>query len=355
MESNIYICAAQSYKFGLDFLLKHIESQDYPFEDSHGFLRMAIICIHNTLELLIKARLMQVNELLIISNIGERDLLDAIKIIANEESEYFMYKKIYSSTSNIKTIDYRESLDRYFRLFDEDSATKEHLIEIGNYRNSVTHLGIDKNPIEHHEIYRMLLICIELIEDKILYGIDLDEPSLDLFLESEDLSLTLIYKLKSELKELIPLYYSWHIDDYRIDIENAINSDDYKNILTENNLTLEYSFVSEEFTNAKLIIKSGDDNVIELKVCCDIYAEILELNFMFKDKVSLLLIDLNKSIYYYSKDFIDEELVYENNYWNDKSIFVCSKYTNTESDYSNIERYLLKMLKNANYYRMKSN
>ena len=166
--------AIDTLRFGLDFYWKYLQLEDKYNEENPGYLKMAVICIQNSLELFIKKILSNYNELLIYDDLSNKKLLEIFMINKNEYKNMPLDYFIINQTK-IHTIDYTNLISR-FRIICELNEFQYNTLEnIGQLRNKITHFGIDK-VMDFHEVIvtinNSLDLISELIYDELKTGKD---------------------------------------------------------------------------------------------------------------------------------------------------------------------------------------
>ncbi|RAZ66956.1 hypothetical protein [Planococcus maitriensis] len=182
MEFHLLENGINSLKIGINFYNKF---QDYYYDtdtsayefDENSYLKLALLNIHHSVEILTKKTLSDVNELLIYSDISSKsNLLEYI----NFENEIVvpLYEALTVADAQVYTIDYSESIKRLKVIF---GGMKEEyfetLIGIGQLRNQITHLGISK-PIDSHTIVGAINRTLEFIKSFFLEFRQLSENQL---------------------------------------------------------------------------------------------------------------------------------------------------------------------------------
>ncbi|OLN21638.1 hypothetical protein BTO30_13815 [Domibacillus antri] len=151
-----------SLKFGLEHYNKYLLLEDKYDSSNPGYLKMAVICIHNCLELFSKKALSNQNELLIYKDLSNPLLLDLLKHKRENERDIPMDWYAISDQINIITIDYIDCIKRLRSIFDISESEYKNLEAMGYLRNKVTHFGIDKS-IDFHEILSVINNALEFI------------------------------------------------------------------------------------------------------------------------------------------------------------------------------------------------
>jgi len=149
---------------GVRFYKMYLTNGISDFEE-HSCLKLAVICIHNAIEILSKKMLSDVNELLIYKEMSET-LLEFI----GKQCKYFnetgyqmeLHDSLISGDADVFTIEYRECIKRIKIIFCIDDKYIDDLIQLGNIRNKITHFGLDRD-IDYHNILGVLNRTLDFI------------------------------------------------------------------------------------------------------------------------------------------------------------------------------------------------
>ncbi len=165
MKMKMVDNAVDSLQIVLRSVHRWIHSQE---RDGDRYLKISITFLHNAIELLIKAMLVKKDEFSIYKE-NQLEGIKQAKEIANEEGisldEYLI------NNLDIKTLEYSKLLDKYEEQFVCDEKTKDVLIKLGHYRNSITHFGIDcsQNLIDlYNVIYESFNIILNVFYDDLI-------------------------------------------------------------------------------------------------------------------------------------------------------------------------------------------
>ena len=165
---NIDRTAVSTLQFGLElyekFLNSYNEIEDYD-EYNLNNIRFATIAIHNSIELLSKKLLSNIDDFLILDlNLeDDKDLAQSIlRCYLNHKN-----KKINLINSLIhekfKTIEYSKCIKIIYNMFyfnGFDNRYKDRLDKLGEYRNELIHIGINKNI----EIYKLMIVINDSLD-----------------------------------------------------------------------------------------------------------------------------------------------------------------------------------------------
>lgn len=149
-----------SLRFGLSFYERYLLIED-KYEDHPGYLKMAVMCIHNAVELFLKKMLANENELLIYKDMSDKNLLNIIARRRHQKRQlpldYYLLGEI-----SVMTVDYSELVRRAAIIWSLNDSDYEFLIQLGTIRNKLAHLGIDR-LIDFHEALIVLNSVLELL------------------------------------------------------------------------------------------------------------------------------------------------------------------------------------------------
>lgn len=161
-----------SLKAGITFYSKYLHSEMYGEEEPDlwfNHLKIAVICIHNTIEIFTKKSLTDVNELLIYKDISDPKLLETIKLNREGEEEIPLHYALINNETDILTISYTECIKRMNHLFDLTITELQDLYELGKVRNKILHFGLSKP--DYYKILglvnRLLLFVIDFFYEEI--------------------------------------------------------------------------------------------------------------------------------------------------------------------------------------------
>lgn len=139
-------------------------------EKDNTRLKLTIIFLHNSIELLLKSILINKNELLIYENLPSNKL-DEYNKIKNSSNKTLSLDEFLIKKEGIKTINYTKLINTYCNTFDADKKTKIVLFNLGKLRNSVTHFGIDKSDDFEDmliTIYESINIILYVLYEKLV-------------------------------------------------------------------------------------------------------------------------------------------------------------------------------------------
>lgn len=160
MEISIKDNAINSLEIGLEFynkFLDNINTLDISIRH-YGNLKFTVIAIHNTIELLTKAVLLDVNEFLVFRIEAEND--DVLCSLLRRQYNRKKRKANIANTAiwaqnTYKTISYEKCIKSLIKIFSNELTSNDYnvLYELAQYRNALTHLGY----ASVYEWYKILL------------------------------------------------------------------------------------------------------------------------------------------------------------------------------------------------------
>lgn len=169
MEIHVKDNAINSLEIGLEFYNKFLNNLDnIDTSISHfGNLKFSVIAIHNSIELLTKAILLDINEFLVFkSEVESDDIL--CNLLRNQyynkkSRAHIAYHAVFS-TNSYRTIDYGKCILLLQKIFHDkiSNSNYETLRYLAEYRNTLTHLGY-ASTFEWYKILVVLNKSLELI------------------------------------------------------------------------------------------------------------------------------------------------------------------------------------------------
>lgn len=180
MEFKLLDNGIDSLKMGLEFYENYLDSfiqneQNLNF-NKDSYLKLAVICIHNSVEILSKMILSEFNDLLIYKNLDDvlSDLAD-IKINDNKKS---LHNFLIENDKHIETVTYQLCIERLEKLY-STSLTKNNIQDfkdIGYERNKITHFGILKQ-LDYHKLIGLINRIIQCMGKFFLVELNLIDDS----------------------------------------------------------------------------------------------------------------------------------------------------------------------------------
>jgi hypothetical protein len=167
MEIHVKDNAINSLEVGLKFYNKFLNNLDtIDISVNHyGNLKFSVMAIHNSIELLTKAILLDINEFLVFKSEFEND--DILCELLREQyynkkrKAYIAYHAVFS-TNSYKTIEYGKSIVLLHKIFKDKISTDDYetLMNLAEYRNALTHLGY----ASIYEWYKILIVINKSLE-----------------------------------------------------------------------------------------------------------------------------------------------------------------------------------------------
>lgn len=164
MKLNLLKNGLNSLEFGLEYYLKYLRVSNQYDERNSGLIKLAVICIQNSVEILFKKILSDSNELLIYKNLSDFELLESLSQKLNSSYKRSLDDILMTSDSDIRTIEYSECIERakvIFKIEDKDSLV---LKKMGYIRNKVTHFGIER-AIDFHDVIGIVNRTLDFITE----------------------------------------------------------------------------------------------------------------------------------------------------------------------------------------------
>lgn len=166
-----------SLKMGIFFYDKYLglmitQTNDGDFEKD-SYLKLSVICIQNSVEILSKMVLSNFNELLIYKDI-DSVINDSEAVLINSELSS-LHEFLIQNDKNIKTIEYSLCIKRLKQLCKNklDNNNAKDLEYIGYERNKLTHFGIAK-VLDYHKSIGLIHRVINIIGNFFLSELHLD-------------------------------------------------------------------------------------------------------------------------------------------------------------------------------------
>lgn len=129
-------------------------------KEYNKYLKLSIMMLHNSVELLIKSILVKENELIIYKDLKDDAIINALK----QKKKHQKIEDYLIKNEKVKTIDYQTCVEYYCKLYDIDNKYKNVLNNLGFLRNSIMHLGIDKSSGKnYYDIHNTLYETINII------------------------------------------------------------------------------------------------------------------------------------------------------------------------------------------------
>ncbi|HFL3266460.1 TPA: hypothetical protein ACG3I4_002410 [Clostridioides difficile] len=307
------------------------------------YLKLTIIFLHNSIELLLKSILINENELLIYEDLSQNKLHEGIRMRKSYNNTLSL-DEILIKKEGIKTINYTNLITTYCSIFNVDKKAQIVLNNLGKLRNSVTHFGIDKS-----DDFEDILITIYESINIILYVLYEELEKIDNYFEYNDVRD--ILEPLSEHCEKKVMYY--HINKYGDRITKTTDilvdilfSPQFNDFLKTNKIT--FKTCKEQLLNHDIFIYFKYSNK-ELNIANSyspfhkcILIEDIEGGIYF-------VVDCEKDLLYCYSEYVEYER-YPEGYkqWEiDEKNNKCKKKKFTKE---NLEKELQKLLDHKNFY-----
>lgn len=230
--------AFDSIQYGLASYEQFLLLPNKHLEDNPTYLKVAIIMIHNGVELVLKYYLSCLNELLIydLKEDKKKDLFFSAYAIRLSNPELTLEKYFLEENISIKTIDYSEVIKIFKNIYKPTDKEFWCLQKIGIYRNQVTHYGINLQN-DYYGVLQSLHGVLELIfEGKLSRSLKgdkwkaLSQKFDQLFINSE--------------QQMIAEWANTHLSTFKIftsATQKWLNESSTKQLLTQDNLSIKWS------------------------------------------------------------------------------------------------------------------
>ncbi|MEK5364259.1 hypothetical protein MHB45_28135 [Peribacillus sp. FSL K6-5616] len=164
MRLHLIENAIDSLNFGKDFYQKYFDLGDdkYLSDEIPGYLKMVVICFHQSIELFNKKLLMDIEQKLIINENSLEEYESVLKASKEDKRTLRIEYFIMSESYNFKTIDYSKTIDLVRDNFNLNKDEVKILVDLGVTRNRITHFGMDK-VLDFYEVIRTINDSLALI------------------------------------------------------------------------------------------------------------------------------------------------------------------------------------------------
>lgn len=230
--------AFDSIQYGLDSYEKFLLLPNKHLEDNPTHLKVAIIMIHNGVELVLKYYLSCLNELIIydLKEDKKKDLFFKAYATRLSNPETTLEKYFLEQNISIKTIDYSEIIKIFKSIYSPTDKEFWCLKKIGIYRNQVTHYGINLQN-DYYGVLQSLHGVLDLIlEGTLSDSLERDKWKVlahkfdGLFINSE--------------QQMIDEWANTHLNTFKIftsTTQKWLNESSTKDLLVQNNLSITWS------------------------------------------------------------------------------------------------------------------
>lgn len=230
--------ALDSLKYGLEYYEKFLNLVDKYRTDNPTYLKMALIMIHNSVELFIKKALSNINELLIYSDLSNEKFLEIYSRRIESDIEISLDEFMTGDEYSIHTVDYTTLIKRFKTICGLNSKEFINLDWLGKYRNKVNHFGIDMT-IEYNRILTVINNALDLLTG-VIYKHLISNKQGNIILDSVyEQILDLLEIGQYEEEAAWAAYYSDNFVEINSYIQELENDIDFKKLLKEKNYKLE--------------------------------------------------------------------------------------------------------------------
>lgn len=250
--------AIDSFEWALRHLRTFLE-KDSKFENpdtSTTYLKQAIISLNTALELFFKAKISEINPLLIYEHISTDELptsiLDYYTQVQSGDLEEPLYNYMIEF-SDIHTIEYSKCIELYCQLYSIPVGHKDDFKALNGIRNKLIHLGINTQE-EYYILAGQIANTLNFIHYEILKTIDYNTEHIsNICCDILDIEFTLIsledgiwFKINKPIIEMIcqkldDIFHSTEIQQYLQE----------KEIIADFGATLDMPFSYATFTMTK--------------------------------------------------------------------------------------------------------
>lgn len=300
MKIKLIDNAVDSIKITMELFEKYTNCKE---EYDNRYLKMTIIFLHNSIELLLKALLIQKDELLIYKDKEQAKMEKAKVELDNSISlDEYLIKDL-----NVQTIPYSALLDEYVNHYSCNEKVYNVLKLLGSYRNAITHFGIDKSD----DVDKVMNVIYETFAF-IIYDLDYKLINVHEYFEYYDMRDILEPLYEDGLtvqRKFCCENPNKKIKEFTGMLENVINSVKFKNYIKEKNIKIKEIFtnydnndISYEFYNTEY------DLYVQLVTDYKPYS-----NFTFledQDAYISFVVDHYNEIIYLLNEEIEEYVLY---------------------------------------------
>lgn len=310
-------------------------------KEYNKYLKLSIMMLHNSIELLIKSILVKENELIIYKDLKDDAIINALK----QKKKHQKIEDYLIRNAKVKTIDYQTCVEYYCKLYDIDNKYKNILNNLGFLRNCIMHLGIDKSYGDsYYDIYNTLYETINIITNVMYPQLPSlhkafkynDIPDfLDDFLEVARFNEQEMFSEKNEL----------FIYNFDLMLKEIFNSDNFKNFLKVNNLIIEYEMYDMDDFDIMINILDDKKQIIEqFYNNLSFYNNIILLSTDW-GKINILISLNENNIYLYNEEVIFEINEELDQFW--KYDFDNKKCIRKKYNKNNLEEFIITKIKDS--------
>lgn len=195
MKFSPAINAFSSLSIAIDNFKKFYCNDEMIQSKFEEFVKIGIVFLENSIELMLKAILSTENELIIFKEPDCKTIQKA-KELVNEDNS--LYDVLINNKVDVQTISYSETVKIYNQKYHNSEKLKIILNKLGLYRNRFTHFGIEFSNYDE-------IVCIFINSFDIIYNylypqlIALDE--IGIYFTSDDILVDTIHGTKPLLDE----------------------------------------------------------------------------------------------------------------------------------------------------------
>ncbi|MCY6354383.1 hypothetical protein [Clostridium sp. ZS2-4] len=308
----------------------------YILERKYKYLKLSIICLHNSIELFSKKVLYEKNESLIFENTS-KEFLRYSKRRKDERKlsfkEYLGLKFIFRNL-DVRTINYTKCIRKLKCVFKEDEFKKEYvqiMYDINKLRNNIIHFTIN-NTDDVYMVLEIINRCFELI---IEFFYPLIEGKIEHISQKNSLKelrhdISWLLEEASELSQNI--FNIWHwcfYEELHNLFEKALKDKEIVKLINKNNVTYELNRLTDDMDYVELTLDSEKDYICYetvinpylqaiaiTDICSDngpIYAVIdLKIKgdiYIFKQPIYINFLKSNKRFWHENNKLYKKELV----------------------------------------------
>jgi hypothetical protein len=279
MRYNLFDNGINSLDSGVDFYNRYLHCDNLFESEGYGDLKLAVICIHNAAEILIKYILSKQNELLIYKDLSNTSLLEVINIHNSLKYKIPLHQIVNSRDIPITTISYNEAVSRskVFISFTEKNLLS--LEKIGYIRNKITHFGIYKE-IDFYEVIGAINNTLDCMLHTLYPHFETDKCEYYNLEAVYDKTLDTLQLGKDQEHEYWSSFYSHQFQQLNKILDQVINDSEIMLLLSKKDLKIK--LVKEKYvdaSNATIIITGSNTSDAPIKLYTSNYPD-LDLTFL---------------------------------------------------------------------------
>jgi len=303
MKLKLVDNAVDSIQITMDLFRKHIYCLD---KYKNRYLKMTIIYLHNSIELLFKALLIQKDEMLIYKDRTKVTMEKAKAEVVLDGSislDEYLIKNL-----NVQTITYSELIDEYVKHFHCSEKACNVIKLLGKYRNAVTHFGIDKDD-DVDKIFNVIYETFGFI----LYELYDEIVNIHDYFEYNDVidNLESWYEAGITVQqELCCKNPNRKIKQSAYMLKNVVNSSKFKNFIGEKHIQIDEGYTNYDNNDIYLKFSNASNLYVEIHTS---YKPYYNLTF-FEDYYGYVLFVVdhyNEIIYFFNEEVEDESYYFD--------------------------------------------